>query len=243
MRPFAIAPMRWACWNISKSRSPRSVCWRPSPRPSAPISRGLRRRRDRVGRTTYVEIRTVPPRPDARLSWWISGSTVVDGDAPMSATLAISDAHIGSQPQRGESLSALDRIGKAMSLVRGETLFYEGDAALYCFKVISGALRSCRVLADGRRHIAEFFLPGDFIALSAENAHRFTAEAVTETKLMRYPRHSVEQMTEAQPRLSRCLLDLLCRSLSAAQQQMLLLGRKNAVERMASFLLMMAERA
>jgi CRP/FNR family transcriptional regulator len=161
----------------------------------------------------------------------------------MSATLAISDAHIGSQPQRGESLSALDRIGKAMSLVRGETLFYEGDAALYCFKVISGALRSCRVLADGRRHIAEFFLPGDFIALSAEAAHRFTAEAVTETKLMRYPRHSVEQMTEAQPRLSRCLLDLLCRSLSAAQQQMLLLGRKNAVERMASFLLMMADRA
>jgi CRP/FNR family transcriptional regulator len=161
----------------------------------------------------------------------------------MTATLAFSDAHIGSQPQRGESLSALDRIGKAMSLARGETLFYEGDAALSCFKVISGALRSCRVLADGRRHIAEFFLPGDFIALSAENAHRFTAEAVTETKLMRYPRHSVEQMTEAQPRLSRCLLDLLCRSLSAAQQQMLLLGRKNAVERMASFLLMMAERA
>ena len=161
----------------------------------------------------------------------------------MTATLAFSDAHIGSQPQRGESLSALDRIGTAMSLARGETLFYEGDAALSCFKVISGALRSCRVLADGRRHIAEFFLPGDFIALSAEAAHRFTAEAVTETKLMRYPRHSVEQMTEAQPRLSRCLLDLLCRSLSAAQQQMLLLGRKNAVERMASFLLMMADRA
>jgi CRP/FNR family transcriptional regulator len=161
----------------------------------------------------------------------------------MTATLGFSDARIGSPPQSGESLSALDRIGKAMPLARGETLFYEGDAALYCFKVISGTLRSCRVLADGRRHIAEFFLPGDFIALSAEDAYRFTAEAVTETKLMRYPRHSVEQMTEAQPRLSRCLLDLLCRNLSAAQQQMLLLGRKNAVERMASFLLMMADRA
>ena len=161
----------------------------------------------------------------------------------MTATLGFSDAHIGSRPQSGASLSALDRIGKAMSLARGETLFYEGDDALYCFKVISGALRSCRVLADGRRHIAEFFLPGDFIAPSAEDAYHFTAEAVTETKLMRYPRHSVEQMTEAQPRLNRCLLDLLGRSLSAAQRQMLLLGRKNAVERMASFLLMMAGRA
>ena len=161
----------------------------------------------------------------------------------MTATLGFSDPHFGNEPQIGESLSALDRIGRAMSLSRGETLFYEGDAALYCFKVISGALRSCRVLTDGRRHIAEFFLPGDFVALGAEEAYRFTVEAVTDTKLMRYQRHGVEQMTEAQPRLNRCLLDLLCRSLSAAQQQMLLLGRKNAVERMASFLLMMAGRA
>jgi CRP-like cAMP-binding protein len=168
-------------------------------------------------------------------------SVAFDGDIPM--TFGLSDAHPGVAPQNGESLAALDRIGKAMSLARGEALFLEGDPALYCFKVISGAVRSCRVLTDGRRHIAEFFLPGDFIALSAEGAYRFTAEAVSETKLMRYPRHSVEQMTEAQPRLSRCLLDLLCRNLSAAQQQMLLLGRKNAVERMATFLLMMADRA
>ena len=161
----------------------------------------------------------------------------------MTATPGFSDPRLGNEPQIGESLSALDRIGRAVSLSRGETLFYEGDAALNCFKVISGALRSCRVLTDGRRHIAEFFLPGDFVALGAEEAYRFTVEAVTDTKLMRYPRHSVEQMTEAQPRLNRCLLDLLCRSLSAAQQQMLLLGRKNAVERMASFLLMMAGRA
>jgi CRP-like cAMP-binding protein len=161
----------------------------------------------------------------------------------MTATLGFPDPRLGNEPQIGESLSALDRIGRAVSLSRGETLFYEGDAALNCFKVISGALRSCRVLTDGRRHIAEFFLPGDFVALGAEEAYRFTVEAVTDTKLMRYPRHSIEQMTEAQPRLNRCLPDLLCRSLSAAQQQMLLLGRKNAVERMASFLLMMAGRA
>jgi CRP-like cAMP-binding protein len=159
----------------------------------------------------------------------------------MTATLGFSDAHL--PPQSGEALSALDRIGKAMSLNRGETLFYEGDDALYCFKVISGALRSCRMLTDGRRHIAEFFLPGDFIALDAKEAYRFTTEAVIDTKLIRYQRHSVDQMTEAQPRLNRCLLDILCRNLSAAQQQMLLLGRKNAVERMASFLLMMAGRA
>jgi CRP-like cAMP-binding protein len=172
-----------------------------------------------------------------------SGAAAFDGDPFMNATLGVPDAHPAPRDHRDESLAALDRIGKPMSLARGETLFYEGDAALYCFKVTAGAVRSCRVLADGRRHIAEFFLPGDFIALGAEDAHRFAAEAVTDAKLMRYPRHVIDEMTDAQPRLSRYLLDLLGRSLSAAQQQMLLLGRKNAVERMASFLLTMADRA
>jgi CRP-like cAMP-binding protein len=141
-----------------------------------------------------------------------------------------------------EALAALDRIGKVMSIGRDGAVFVEGDAARYCFKVITGAVRNCRLLADGRRHIAEFFLPGDFIALDAEETYRFTAEAVTDTTLMRYPRSGIEQMTSAEPRMGKCLLHLLSMSLSAAQQQMLLLSRKNAVERIASFLVVMADR-
>lgn len=169
----------------------------------------------------------------------------------MSAIVSVSEAYssrpssasaVASPFQDNEALAAFDRIGKVVSFRRDEPLFFEGDAAAHCFKVVTGAVRSCRVLADGRRHVADFFLPGDFIAFEADTTYRFTAEAVADTTLMRYPRSGIEHMMAAQPRLGKSLLALLCRNLWAAQQRMLLLGRKNAVERIASFLVMMADR-
>jgi CRP/FNR family transcriptional regulator len=143
---------------------------------------------------------------------------------------------------RSEALAALDRIGKEISLGRDEGLFLEGDAAQYCFKVVAGAVRSCRLLGDGRRHVAEFFLRGDFIGLAAEPAYPFTADAVTDATLLRFPRIAIEKMISLRPSLGKWQVELLCRDLSSAQQQMLLLGRKNAIERIASFLLLMADR-
>jgi CRP-like cAMP-binding protein len=150
------------------------------------------------------------------------------------ATFAWTDA--------GDDLAALDRIGTVVSLRRDQALFAEGDPARYCYKVLTGAVRSCRLLADGRRHIGEFLLPGDFIGLELDDVYRFTAEAVSDATLMRYSRQAVDHMAEQRPRLGRCLLDRICGDLFAAQSQMLLLGRKNAMERLASFLLSMADR-
>ncbi len=143
----------------------------------------------------------------------------------------------------GGELAALDRIGAVVALRRDQALFREGDAARHCFKVLTGALRGCRLLADGRRHIGEFLLPGDFIGLELDDAYRFTAEAVSDATLMRYSRPAVDRLAQQRPRLARCLLDRICGDLFAAQSQMLLLGRKNAVERLASFLLAMADRS
>jgi CRP-like cAMP-binding protein len=137
--------------------------------------------------------------------------------------------------------SFLDRFAAVTSSKRDGTVFTEGDSARYFFRVISGAVRSCQLLADGRRHISEFFLPGDFIALDTDGVYRFTAEAITETTLRRYPRSVIDQSLA--PRFHRQLLALLSRQLVAAQQQMLLLGRKTATERVASFLLTMAARS
>ncbi len=145
--------------------------------------------------------------------------------------------------ESGGELAALDRIGTVVTLRRDQALFEEGDAARYCFKVLTGAVRSCRLLPDGRRHIGEFLLPGDFIGLELDDRYRFTAEAVSDATLMRYSRQAVDRLAEQQPRLGKRLLDRICGDLFAAQSQMLLLGRKNAVERLASFLLTMADRA
>ena len=139
-------------------------------------------------------------------------------------------------------LAGLDRVGTVVSLGRDETLFFENDSAEHYFKVVSGAVRSCKLLADGRRHVSEFYLPGDFIGLDAETSYLFTAEAVTDTSLVRYARRKVDALAWQDPQIGRRLLSIVCHGLSAAQQQLVLLGRKTAEERIATFLLDLAQR-
>jgi CRP-like cAMP-binding protein len=143
---------------------------------------------------------------------------------------------------RQDGLGALDRLGSVVSLRREQPLFREADPAEFYFKVVSGAVRSCKLLADGRRHVGDFFLAGDFIGLDAEASYSFTAEAVTETIVVRYSRRSVDALAWQEPRVGHSLLRIVCHGLSAAQQQMVLLGRKTAEERIASFILGLAER-
>jgi CRP-like cAMP-binding protein len=137
--------------------------------------------------------------------------------------------------------SELDRIGTPLTLKRGETVFYEGDPADAYYKVVSGAIRSCKLLADGRRQIGQFFLAGDLFGLGVGATCLFSAEAVTDAVLVRYARQQVDRLVGEAPAVGRCLLLVAARHLTAAHQQMLLLGRKTAEERIASFLLAMAE--
>jgi len=141
-----------------------------------------------------------------------------------------------------DELAVLDRFGTVQSLRRDEILFHECDPAECYFKVVSGAIRSSRLLADGRRHISDFFLPGDFIGLDAGTNYRFSAEVMTDTTVVRYARRKIEALASQQPRLGSHLLTIACHKLATAQQQLLLLGRKTADERIASFLLDLAER-
>ncbi|MGE5201287.1 MAG: helix-turn-helix domain-containing protein [Acidobacteriota bacterium] len=147
----------------------------------------------------------------------------------------------GSQ-KSDRGLAGLDAIGVVITLKRDEPLFYEGDDAGCYYKVVTGAIRSCKLLADGRRHIGDFFLPGDFIGLNALDTHSFSAEAVADASLVRYERRDVEALIQRDPTIGKSLLGLLCSDLSQAQARMLLLGRMTAQERLASFLLRMAAR-
>jgi CRP/FNR family nitrogen fixation transcriptional regulator len=136
-----------------------------------------------------------------------------------------------------DSLAALDGVGAVITLRRDESLFRSGDKAEFYFKVLKGAVRSCHVLADGRRHIGEFFLAGDFIGLDAAESYAFAAEAIIETTLIRYSRRKVEALAAQEPRIGQSLVELMRSRLAAAREHMLLLGHMTAMERIASFLL------
>jgi CRP/FNR family nitrogen fixation transcriptional regulator len=141
-----------------------------------------------------------------------------------------------------DSLAALDGIGAVVTLRRDEPLFRPGDSAEFYFKVLKGAVRSCRVLADGRRHIGEFFLAGDFIGLDAAESYAFAAEAILATTLIRYSRRKVEALAAEEPRIGQSLVEIMRLGLAAARERMLLLGHMTAMERIASFLLDLSER-
>ena len=129
------------------------------------------------------------------------------------------------------------------SYARNEEIYSEGERVYYWYRVVSGTVRSCNLLADGRRHIAEFFFPDDFFGFSAEDQYLTSTEAVTEVALARYPCAALEHLSQTDPYLARRLHGIAVKNLADASARMVLLARKTAHERMASFLLDLADRA
>ena len=166
-----------------------------------------------------------------------TGSTYGDGlDRPVSSASVV--AHSGQL----DALVAFERIGSRRSLVRNEEIFAEGDPADCWYKVVYGTVRLFKLLADGRRHIAEFYFGGDCFGLENVPERLFSAEAVGDAIVMRYPRRATERLIDESPNLARNLRDMTLRDLANAQFRMLMLGRMSAPERVATFLLDMLER-
>lgn len=140
-------------------------------------------------------------------------------------------------------LARLQAIITAVSVEAGQPILHEGDPAESLFNVVSGAVKLYKLLPDGRRQVTGFLFPGDFLGIALNETYVYTAEALTPVRLCRFPRRRLEALLKEVPALEHELLDEVATELVAAQDQMLLLGRKTARERVASFLVMLARRA
>jgi CRP/FNR family nitrogen fixation transcriptional regulator len=141
-----------------------------------------------------------------------------------------------------DALIALERIGTRLSFSRNDEIYAEGDDADYWYKVASGTVRICKLLADGRRHIAEFCFAGECFGLESTSEHGYGAEAVDDVIVMRFRRGAIEQLSDHNPMVARLWRDAMLRDLTSAHSRTLLLGRMTAPERVAAFLLEMFER-
>ena len=141
-----------------------------------------------------------------------------------------------------DALLALERIGTRLSFSRNAEIYAEGGDADFWYKVVSGTVRICKLLADGRRHIAEFRSGGDCFGIDNASERLYSAEAVDDVIVMRYRRRATEQLVDHNPALSRLLRDTVLRELGSAHGRALMLGRMTAPERVAAFLLEMFER-
>ncbi len=139
--------------------------------------------------------------------------------------------------------STLDMMGAAMSFSRNGEIYGEGEAADCIYKVVSGAVRSYKLFDDGRRQINAFYLPGDVFGLEAARNRHFSAEAVTRATVLVVKRSALVALAARQNDVANDLWTLTARELEKVQNLMIMLGRKNAQERVAAFLLEMAARA
>lgn len=124
----------------------------------------------------------------------------------------------------------------------GAAVFWEGDDAQHVFEVVTGVLRVYKILNDGRRVITGFMYPGDLIGVSLKDRYLYTAEAVTRIQVRRFARQRFQEEINRSPELRPQLFARLCDEMAAAQDQMVLLARKSAEERVCSFLLHIAHR-
>jgi len=136
---------------------------------------------------------------------------------------------------------ALEMMGAPMSFVRNAEIYGENEPAEYLYKVVSGTVRTSKILNDGRRQIGEFYMPGDIFGLEMGNDHAFSAEAIADTKVIVIKRSAVEALAARDNDVARQLWATTGRELQRMQDHILLLI-KTAQERVAGFLLEMAER-
>ncbi len=142
----------------------------------------------------------------------------------------------GAMPQARATAST------RLSIERDAEIVAQGDPAEYCYRVVSGCVRTLRLLEDGRRQIREFLLPGDIFGWESLDEHDFTAEAVTAVTVERFSFGMMTDRNRQDGALSSEISLRLAAQIRRAGQHVVLLGRKTASERIATFLMDMAQR-
>lgn len=138
--------------------------------------------------------------------------------------------------------NAIDMMGAPMPFARNAEIYGENEPAEYIYKVISGTVRTYKVLSDGRRQIGAFYLPGDIFGLEIGEEHSFSAEAIVNCKVLVIKRSALVTLASRDNDVARQLWALTANELQRAQGHIMLLI-KTAQERVAGFLLEMAARS
>jgi CRP/FNR family transcriptional regulator len=146
-------------------------------------------------------------------------------------------------PLDDSELHEVSTISQTLELGAGDPLFDEGEEARNVFNVTAGTLRVYKLLADGRRQVIGFLFPGDFVGLANNETYAYSADAITHAALCRFPRNKLEGLLSRHPKMQTRLLSVASHELAVAQEQMLVLGRKTAKEKIATFLMSLSRRA
>jgi CRP/FNR family transcriptional regulator, nitrogen fixation regulation protein len=161
---------------------------------------------------------------------------------PSARNVPTASNHASHDASEREPLAqAMQLMGAVMSFARNTEIFGENEPADYIYRVISGSVRTYKILNDGRRQVGGFYLPGDIFGLEYADEHAFSAEAIADAKVLVVKRSALTALAGRDAAIGRELFAFTGRELRRVQERILLLV-KSAQERVASFLLEMVER-
>ncbi|MBV1885460.1 MAG: helix-turn-helix domain-containing protein [Parvibaculaceae bacterium] len=174
----------------------------------------------------------------------VSEATVADGVEMPSPCASCDVRHraVCGSLNNGE-LTELSNHSRHKDVGTGDCMVFEGDELNAYYVVMNGAFKLYKLLSDGRRQITGFAFKGDFVGLPYQADYEVTVEALGASKLCQLPKETFEGLSVKAPPLGQRLVKLMATNLAASEDHMLLLGRKTAMERVASFLIWMSCRA
>jgi CRP/FNR family nitrogen fixation transcriptional regulator len=140
-----------------------------------------------------------------------------------------------------DQADSFEMMGTTISFARNSEIYVENEPAEYLYKLISGTVRTSKILSDGRRQIGAFYLTGDIFGFEVGSEHTLSAEAITDTKVIVVKRTAIEALAARDSDIASQLWSMTGRELQRTQEHILLLI-KTAEERVAAFLLEMAIR-
>lgn len=141
-----------------------------------------------------------------------------------------------------EELDLMDDMMTWVYIKPGQTIFTEGDDLDYYYNVAEGVIRLVKILPDGRRAILDFLFKGDFLGLYAKGNYAYSAEAITQVKLCRFPKLKLQALFKVIPKMESQLFGMFSNKLVTTQNRIVDLARKSPRERLAGFLLTLIEK-
>jgi len=139
-------------------------------------------------------------------------------------------------------IALLSNIGRQRKLSPGDSLVWEGEDSVLVANVIGGMLKLSAGTEDGREQIVGVIYPSDFIGRPYGRSTEYTATALTDAEVCVFARADFDRFTKEHPALEHKLLERTLTELDRTRRWMLLLSRKSAQEKVATFLLEMSER-
>lgn len=148
-----------------------------------------------------------------------------------------------SDPRPASALTdVFERHGVRMTYARNEEIYAQDDTVELLYQVVCGVIRTSRLTVDGRRQVGDFYYAGDLFGLEPGPDHRFGAEALEDCEIL-VVRRSAMRAAVGDAELDRAILEAQRVEMERLQDHVVMLGRKSARERVACFLMSIAQRS